>query len=222
MIGIPGDPDPHPHWPNAFSNLPQFVYNILYNDLTPVLHIVISVSFFIGLCMIIGGITRLHRHAQGQQTMFRVAPMGTAMYFVAGTVLISFMPELQMLSTSFFSPNSVLMQQCAGQPSGQQFYTSSNNFCPMEAYATDIMSAPPGDAVKEAIKYLAFGALMLVGIISFIRGMIQLVHIGEGQGGQGAVGKAFAHIVGGLVAVNADNFYALMESILTSASSSPS
>lgn len=193
----------------------SFAINILNNDLTPLLHITIDISYFIGLCLIIAGLTRLHRHAQGQQTMFRVAPMATAMYFLSGMVLISFMPHLQMLSNSLFNANTVLMQQCNGGLLSN-FYTSSNNFCPMYAYSTDIKNAAPEDQINAAIKYLAFGTLVFVGIISFIRGMVQLVRIGEGQG-QATTSKALTHIFAGLIAVNADSVYYLFQNILSSA-----
>lgn len=196
----------------------NFAVNILQYDLTPLTHIVIDVAYFIGLCLIIAGLTRLYRHGQGQQMMYRVSPMSTAMYFITGIILISFMPYLQMISVSIFNVNNVLMHNCTISPIGNEaFHTHSNDFCPMLAYSTDIQMAPPGQMVKAAIKYLAFGVLVFVGIISFIRGMIQLIRIGEGSG-QGTTGKAFAHIFAGVVAVNADNVYYLAQSILSSAS----
>jgi hypothetical protein len=204
---------PVPNFSNI--NLKQFAINLLENDLTPLLHIVTDISFFIGLCLILIGLSRLHRHGQGQQVMFRVSPIATGMYFLSGVVLISFMPHLQMISNSLFSANSVLTQQCIGPipGPGQGFTTNSNNFCPMYAYAMDINSAT-GDTVKATIKYLVFAVLVFVGIISFIRGMIQLVRIGEGQG-QGTVDKALSHIFAGIVAVNIDSVYALMQNVLS-------
>lgn len=195
----------------------QFAYNLLTQDLTPLLHIVTDISFFIGLCMILVGLSRLHRHGQGQQMMYRVSPIGTGLYFLSGVVLISFIPELVMVSNSLFTAGNVLTQECiGGNVINTSFHTDSNNFCPMYAYAMDIKAATGEDALKSTIKYLTFGVLVFVGIISFIRGMVQLVRIGEGQG-QGAAGKAFAHIFAGIVAVNIDNFYALAQNILNSA-----
>jgi len=201
-----------------FNNMDivTFAVNVLEYDLTPLLHIVTDVAYFIGLCLIIGGLMRLHRHSQGQQTMFRVAPLATGMYFLSGIVLISFMPYLQILSNSIFNANTVLMQQCTGSLTG--FSTSSNTFCPMFAYSTDIQHAAPDDQIKAAIKYLIFGVLMLVGVISFVRGMVQLIRIGDGQG-QGGTGKALTHIFAGIIAVNADNVYYLAQNILSSAGS---
>ena len=218
----------------------NFAVNILDQDLTPLLHMVTTSSFFMGLIFVMIGLSRLHRHGQGHQMMMqRVHPMGTGMYFLSGVVLISFIPELQMLSDSLFNSNTVLMHQCLlGADSGVSgvaptpifhngvnpiiplnpangvFNTDSQNFCPMEAYADDIQQSTSGDITEIAIKYLAFGTLMLVGIISFVRGMVHLVKIGEGQHGQGGVGRALTHIFAGVAASNADNLYALANNIL--------
>lgn len=201
------------------QNLVNFVQYLLQNVLTPILQMAGTISFFIGLCLIIAGLTRLYRHGQNLGMFHRIAPMGTAMYFISGVVLISFIPYLSILSNSLFNSNDILMQQCTGGWSPlapNSFYTNTNSFCPLEAYSTDIQMAPPGEETKTAIKYLAFSALFIVGVISFIRGMVQLVKVGEGHG-QGGAGKALTHIFAGLAAVNADNLYALASNILSSA-----
>lgn len=197
-----------------------FVKRILTEDLQPLLHIATTISYFIGLCLILMGLTRLYRHGQNAQSMmYRVSPAGTAMYFLSGIVLISFMPHLQMLSNSIFhlDPQGYMMHKCAPNvnpmPNPSDFSTSSNDFCPMEAYSAMVPTEESTNAIGDAIKYLMFGVLFLVGIISFIRGMVQLVKIGEGGQGQ-TVGKALTHIFAGVVAINADSFYGLMQSIL--------
>ena len=212
---------------NGTSNLDfiDMVKNILIKDLQPLLQVATTISYLIGLFLIIGGITRLYRHGSGTQSMMhRTSPSATAMYFIAGIVLVSFMPYLQMISNSIFEPNAsnVLMQQCKPHQglhqtlAISQFHSSSNDFCPMMAYSTKILASNQNnDAVGIAIKYLMFGVLFLVGVISFIRGMLQLVKIGEGGQG-GGLGKAFAHIFAGIVAVNADSFYELFENVLKS------
>ncbi len=196
-----------------------FVKNILEQDLQPLMSITTTISYMIGLFLIITGMTRLYRHGSGTQNMMhRASPTATAMYFVAGIVLVSFMPYLQMISNSIFpmDASSVLMHQCSSTSvlSTKQFETASNDFCPMLAYSQNIPSANSNsDAIGQAMKYLIFGVLFLVGVISFIRGMVQLVKIGEGGQG-GGLGKAFTHIFAGIVAVNADSFYMTFENIL--------
>lgn len=197
-----------------------FIKRILEEDLQPLLGMSTTVSYFIGLSLIIAGMTRLYRHGSGTQNMMhRASPMATAMYFVAGIVLVSFMPHMQILSQSIFNDTQqVFTYQCNGQgPSGYlnaDFITNSNDFCPMIAYSSHIIdTGEKKDNIGNALKYLMFGVLFLVGAISFIRGVVQLIKIGEG-GGQGhGVGRALTHIIAGVVAVNGDAFYSLMTNI---------
>ena len=197
----------------------QFVTNVLSQDYTPIMQMIGDVSYFIGLCFLIIFLSRLHRHGQNaQQMMHRVSPLATGMYLVSSVVLISFIPWLQMLSNSFFYANTVLSQGCNSNAPLPSFFTSTNSFCPEMAYVSDIQNASQGDQLGDAIKYMAFGTLMIVGVISFIRGMMLLVRIGEGQG-QGTTAKAMTHIFAGLVAVNADNAYYLFMNVLSSAAS---
>ncbi len=210
-----------PSDPSDPSNLPsfvQFAQNILIQDLDPILHIVTTISYFIGFCLVIGGLTRLYRHGHPSHHQ-RVSPMGTGMYFVAGVVLISFIPYLQILANAFYqlSPQDALMTQCTGSEltlSG--FYTQSTNFCPMMAYASDISNAVSDpDITGEVIQYLVFAVTFLVGVIAFIRGMLLLIKIGEGGQG-GHIGKAFTFIFAGIIGVNMPEFYSLFNNILTS------
>ena len=198
------------------DSIVQFATNILEQDYTPIMQIIGDISYFIGLCFIIIFLSRLHRHGQNaQQMMHRVSPVATGMYLVAGVTLISFIPQLSMLSNSLFYSNNVLMQNCMNAGS-MSFVTSTNSFCPEMAYVNDINNAAEGSQVSTAIKYLAFGTLIIVGVISFIRGIMLLVKIGEGQG-QGTIAKAMTHIFAGLAAVNADNLYNLAQGIMNSA-----
>ncbi len=198
---------------------------ILENDLQPLLGLTTTVSYFIGLCLIIAGMTRLYRHGSGTQNMMhRASPMATAMYFAAGIVLVSFVPYLKMVSQSVFeNAQTTFITQCAGgSGTGQtpntvlnkDFYTDSNDFCPMMAYSTKVAGAENKGEIGDAMKYLVYGVLFLVGIISFIRGMVHLVKLGEGGGQGGGVGRALTHIFAGIVAINADSFYSLMNNIL--------
>ncbi len=206
------------------SNPPSFttfVMNILNEDFTPILNIVTTVSYLIGLCLIIIGISRLHKHGSGmQQMMQRSSPLGTAMYFVVGVIMISYMPYLQMLSNSIFGyqVEKALIQPCGGVLGGT-FQTDSMNFCPMTLYAANLIN-PTQATVGDAIQDLVYGLMFLVGVISFIRGLMLLIRLGEG-GGQGqGVGKAFTFIFAGIVGTNVDQFYSFMQNILTSNASS--
>ncbi len=199
------------------TDIPAFVNNILTNDFAPILNLIGTFSYLIGLCLIVIGITRLHKHAGGmQQMMQRSSPTATAMYFVVGIIMISYMPYLQMLSSSVFgdATEKALFKTCAS-PVGGAFQTDTFTFCPMMAY-TKHLSPTDNPSTGTAIKDMFFALMFLIGVISFIRGLMLLLHIGEG-GGQGqGVGKAFTFIAAGIVGTNIDQFYDLMQNILTS------
>ena len=48
--------------------------------------------------------------------------------------------------------------------------------------------------------------IQLIGTIAFIRGLVILTHLGERGGQQGAFGKAMSHIVGGILAIDINDF----------------
>jgi hypothetical protein len=209
-----------PSVPGTPPDFMTFLQNVLNQDLTPILHIVTTIAYFIGFCLILMGLSRLYHHGHPNSSHHnRVTPMGTSMFFIVGVVLISSMPYLQMMSSAFVQLNeqSAMMTQCTGPVLNDSgFYTASNNFCPMTAYATDISNAvSDNDAVAEGIQYAVFAVAFLVGVIAFIRGMLLLLKIGEGGQG-GHVGKAFTFIFAGIVGVNMSSFYDLLNNMLTS------
>ncbi|MFN3234533.1 MAG: type IV secretion protein IcmC [Gammaproteobacteria bacterium] len=52
--------------------------------------------------------------------------------------------------------------------------------------------------------------LQVIGVISFIRGLMMLQKIGQQGGGQGVVGRGLLHIVGGLLAINIYGFWQIL------------
>jgi hypothetical protein len=55
---------------------------------------------------------------------------------------------------------------------------------------------------------------MVVGIISFARGLMLLVKAGEGGGPEAGMGKAITHILAGLVGVNGLAFWQLFNTMV--------
>jgi hypothetical protein len=186
------------------------VQNIIENILSPMLSITTIVSQFIGIFLILYGMTRLYRHGE-HNMMHRVSPMGTLMTFVAGVVLVSYTPELSVLSNSLFgNPNYNLVNTCPGGGVDQQ---TGVVFCPILGYLPEISSPTTTD--EQAMQTLTFAVLFLVGTISFIRGFVELIKLGEGHG-QGGIAKALTHIFAGVAGVNAESLYNFMEGVLTS------
>ncbi|MDO8953913.1 MAG: hypothetical protein Q7V63_03595 [Gammaproteobacteria bacterium] len=184
--------------------------NIIQNVISPMLSITTIISQFLGLFLILYGLMRLYRHNEGSM-MHRVSPMGTVMTFVAGVVLISYTPELSVLSNSLLGGgNAYLTNTCPGGGVDQQ---TGVVFCPILGYLQEIPAGSTDNT--QAIKTLAYAVLFLIGTISFIRGFVELIKLGEGQG-QGGVAKAITHIFAGVAGVNAESLYNFFENVLTS------
>lgn len=51
-----------------------------------------------------------------------------------------------------------------------------------------------------------FNIIQLIGVIAFIRGLVILAHVGTGGGQQATVGRAAAHIIGGIFCIDIYDF----------------
>jgi len=191
----------------------QLAENVIKNDLSPIMNTLSGISVYIGIFCIMWGILRLMRHAH-QNMMYRVSPWGTVMAFAAGTVLTSFTPELSILSNSLFGINQVFYNTCPGGSTGLHGTYS----CPMLGYLQQINDAPEGANMTDlALKTLAYGVLFFFGTLAFIRGWLQLIRVGDGNGGgQVSFSRALTFILAGTIGVNAANVYHLLNGVLTS------
>ncbi len=195
----------------------QFAYALLADVLTPLLSMVTNIARFVGIGFIIAGLVRLHR-ASAQTMMYRVSPMGTGIMFVAGVIFIAYTPYLLSFSNSLFndtgmadvlsysSADSICAGGTATSSSQVDDYVDPHPFCPILAYAQINF---PGSTENRALKEVVFGTMMFVGVISFLRGVAQMIKVGEG-GQQGGLVKAVTHIVAGIIGVNAPLFYDLL------------
>ena len=78
------------------------------------------------------------------------------------------------------------------------------------AYQTGIDSEGEwADVIKAAIQ-----VVQLVGVITFIRGLILLSHLSGGHGQQGTMGKGMAHIIGGVMCINIYQFWQMIKATL--------
>ncbi|MDF2690861.1 MAG: hypothetical protein K0S29_716 [Gammaproteobacteria bacterium] len=188
--------------------------NIIQNIISPMLSITTIVSQFIGVFLILYGMMRLYRHGE-QNMMHRVSPMGTIMTFVAGVVLVAYTPELSVLSGSLIgNPDYNLVTPC---PYGGVDQQTGVAYCPILGYLPEISSPLTSDT--QALETLTFAILFLVGAISFIKGFLELIKLGEGHG-QGGIAKALTHIFAGVAGVNAESLYNFIQNVITSNMSS--
>jgi hypothetical protein len=131
--------------------------------------------------------------------------MATIFYFVSGSSLIAVTNILQSFSAtvvdSAFNLNTLL------QPDECKLTGSDvviNN--PVCYYASQALTDDP----LLHMQYLLFAALLVIGLISFCRGLFLLIHLGEGQGQHASSGVALVHLIAGVIAVNAEGLFNLM------------
>ena len=136
----------------------QLAKNIIIDDLSPMINILQIVGVYIGIFLIGWGIVRLMRHAHANM-MYRISPAGTVMAFLAGVVLISFTPELSVLSDSIFGVNQVFTNTCPGGVDGPD----GTYFCPILGYLPEINNPPVGvDPADQALKVLSILSLTTI------------------------------------------------------------
>lgn len=171
-------------------------------NLIPFLQLLNTVFFAIGFVFIIMAVIRLKNH--GHSGMGKnVAPMATGFYFLSGIILMNYAPVVTALSNSLFNYSATDLSSYAG---------SLQNSDSLLYYVKQINAA--GNNQSLILQQVTFGLLMIVGVISFARGLMILVHVGEGGGQENGIGKAFTHIFAGLVGINGLAFWKLMNSIV--------
>ncbi len=194
--------------PPGFSgHILDFVLFVLY----PMALMISMTAVVIGIILFIVGIHRL-RHHHANQNSKQVSYLGTVAYFVAGVILIQYGPVLHMLSSSTFFG----MYGGAGSSSPAYMPTMFSYVDCISAQATSSDAAIPGCPTKGVqagtlMQELTFALLLVVGLFSFLRGVFLLVKLGEGGPEGGVLSKAIAHIVAGIIGVNAHAAWALVQ-----------
>jgi hypothetical protein len=172
-------------------------------NLIPFMHIMNTVFFAIGFVFIIMGVMRMKQHGNHGSGK-NVAPVGTIFYFISGVMLMNYAPFMTAISNSLFD---------YGATDFTDFSNSLQNSKSILYYVQQIKAA--GNDQTLIMKQITFGLLMIVGVFSFCRGLMLLVKMGEGGGGQeGGPSKAVTHILAGLVGINGMAFWKLMNSIV--------
>jgi len=206
--------------------------NFLQNFLEPFYEMIIIVARLIGIFLVFWGLMRVRRHGQ-HNMMYRLSPMATVMYFVVGAIFAAFMPFALTFSGGLFGTGTATTgayaQNAAGYNSNLLYRcsegggnTSASNlsgavYCPILGYAnavsqdSDLQSDP-----QQTMMQVVYAVLLVIGIISFLRGFLFLLKMGEGQGGDGSMQKAVVHIIAGVIGMNAQSFQDLLSTGLPS------
>jgi len=202
--------------------------NFLIDFLDPFYTVIVVTTRVIGILLIFNGVMRLRRGA-AQNMMQRLSPMATVFYFIVGAIFCSFMPDLLAFSNGFFGAAGVdssgaytgsnhdLTYACssAGPAYNAGIPLADRVNCPVLGYLNDITSTPADqDNAAQTLMQVVYAILLVVGLISFLRGCLFLLKLGEGNSQENSVQKAVVHIVAGMIGMNAEMFQGLVAGVL--------
>ncbi len=210
----------------------SWAIGFLLNFLDPFYTVIVVTTRVIGILLVFTGIMRLRRGA-AQNMMQRLSPMATVFYFIVGAIFTSFMPELLAFSNGFFgatqglgtanSPysgsNHDLTYACSGDANYQNGIPLADRVnCPVLGYVNDLMHSSSAASYEsnaaETLMQVVYALLLVVGLISFLRGCLFLLKLGEGNSQENSVQKAVVHIVAGMIGMNAEMFQNLVSGVL--------
>lgn len=168
------------------------IFNFLLYVLYPISSILSMVVMAIGIILISFAIYRIREHSTGNASRQK-SYISTTFYFIAGAILVQYGPVVHMLSVStfygFYSPN-----------------VYEGNVLDYVHNLPDPSNATPGLLMQQ----LTFALLLVVGMFSFLRGVFLLIKLGEGGGQESVLSKSIAHILAGVIGINAAAAWHLM------------
>lgn len=204
----------------------------LKNFLEPFYEMIIIVARLIGIFLVMWGLMRVRRHGQ-HNMMYRLSPMATAMFFVVGAVFAAFMPFALSFSGGIFGNTTIdatnfknstglnqnLVYKCSeGGGNTSAADLSGAVYCPVLGYANEVDTNKGSlqDDPQKAMMQVVYAVLLVIGVISFLRGFLFLLRMGEGNSQEGSMQKAVTHIIAGVIGMNAQSFQDLLTGALPS------
>lgn len=202
----------------------------LQNFLDPFFTLIVVTSRIIGIFLIFWGLMRLRRMGH-HSMMHRLSPISTTLFFVVGAIFAGFMPYILIFSGSIFNglpamgqgysgANVQLMAPCYmyPQPPSTPGFSGlmQHNLCPVLGYYRELKNNQSGFMAQPqaVIEQVIYALLLVVGVISFLRGCLFLLRLGEGNMQDGSMAKAVTHIIAGIIGINAQDFYILLGGII--------
>jgi hypothetical protein len=195
-------------------NFESFIANLITTGLGPGLTTIVMVSRLMGIFFFLIAMTKAHK-LYAAPGMGKSSPKSAFLFFIAGVVLIGFLPWLLMLSAGVVGVSNLspeILNLCAA-PSGG-ILNGNIIPCPMLAYANDVTTAGAGASVSFLMKEFAFALMTLIGVYSFVKGFVIMVKLGEGQQ-QATMGNVITHLLAGVVGVNGEFFYSMLSNFIT-------
>ena len=159
-----------------WKTFPTMLEN-LQASLNPIWHLLFAMSYLMGLGLVVGSMYRFKRYGEMRGMMMameRNLRLPMVMLFI-GMCLI-------------YSPTMISAML------GTLFNTNLNQAISYAGMGAWYMDPRLGEALTELI--------MVVGMVSFLRGWVMLVRMGQRQGQPGVFGKGLMHIVAGLMGIN--------------------
>lgn len=159
---------------------------IMMQNMGILARIIQAVAVVMGVGMVFGGVLKLKHYGEMRTMMTSQGSLASAMFLLLGGIILLMLPTML---------NTFLMA----------FWGTSNPL----PYPTN--NDPGINALMPPI--IMFVRIM--GVISFIRGVVLLTHLG-GQGGQqqGTLGKALIYMISGILCIQIIGTAQLVESIL--------
>jgi intracellular multiplication protein IcmC len=150
------------------------------------MRLVTAFAYVMGLWLVIRGLLKLKEFGE-QRTMMSSQHhiREPIMYIIVGALLIFFPSSITVGVSTFYGNASPLTYMPA---TGDAWVTAVNN---------------------------CFTILQLLGVVSFIRGLVILSHAGEhGGGGQGQFAKGTMHVIAGIFCINMYQFILIIAATL--------
>ncbi len=155
----------------------------------PLAAVALSFAFIAGVCLIVKGLYDCVAMANPEGGR-RVAMGGLAATFIVGATLTNLSGLMAIVSATFGF----------GDISASSLLASSSNAASMMSYSGS--SSSLSDLTGPMAKMLSFG-LAPFGVITFIRGLMMLRRVADGNPRSETVGMGITHIVGGVALCNA-------------------
>ncbi|WP_151194473.1 hypothetical protein [Cysteiniphilum sp. JM-1] len=156
----------------ATNNPKQIMHNVV-DALITFYPIITIIAVLIGVIFIIVGMVRLTKHGK-QAGMRHYSPVTTICYLLAGTFLVSLNAFIDMLSKTVFGADKIPY--------------NSNLFESIEHKTSEPMQ-------------MIYVVMIVVGVVSIIRGMMLMTRVGEQQHSEGMT-KVITHLIAGVFAIN--------------------
>jgi hypothetical protein len=205
---------------------------IVQYALIPIQFIITYVAYIMGFFFMAWGLYRLRHGHEGGGFNQKHSGAGTALCFVAATMIFQYQWSTKMIGNSMLGHGS---DQTTGwdtssgtlplDPENLFGYVQGTNSA-LQSSAVQVNSSSgilqnwhdlhPGSRSAESFWTLEtlFAVLMVVGYISFLRGALLLVKMGEGSGGGESSGtKAVVHIVAAGLLCNANHMTSLISNL---------